>query len=419
MFLFIGGNSMFLNRNKGSSHSIRYVKCLIWCLVIIGLALILFVFSGSEDAEADTVVSGAVSDQLTGPWTNIGSPYWVEGDIWVPGTISPPGNPDNTLTIDGALGPVDIRFNGSYSFSVGQSTGNPATLKANSNGRDIYFRSNRTGVLWQGIEFTTDASSPIPNDSILEGALIENISGGADTAVWLNGASNVIVSNCEIRNVAGGIEGYGVLLFNGAISTDNNFVLGNRISDITSPLNNYGIYMERADGNEITGNTIENVDSSGGGTSWGIRLWDSSINMLSLNEIRNITSSGDDVLGIELFFDSDGNDIIQNNVTNVTNNPGGAAMAFGIRLWGAPGFATPDNNNITGNTVRQIYSEQASSQGIMLWDEPTGNRISGNTITDIISGLLGFDAYGIEVINIYENIIENNSVCIMSTVKMT
>ena len=86
-----GGRAMFLSNEKEQNRNRGFVKILKWCLLIVGLALILFILTGVENAEGATVVSGGpVNDTLyTGGWTNLGSPYYIEGDIWVPNTGDP------------------------------------------------------------------------------------------------------------------------------------------------------------------------------------------------------------------------------------------------------------------------------------------------------------------------------------------
>ena len=167
---------MFFERSEDERISIRYGRIIGMCLLVVGLALVLLMLTGTENAEADTVVpAGPVCDSpiicpgYNGPWNNAGSPYWVEGDIFVPNSPGGAGNPNNKLTIDGSLGPVEIRFNGSYSLRVGVSgDGNPASLVVNGVAKRVLFTRNGTSD-WLGIEFTDSAVLP----SVIDNAIIE------------------------------------------------------------------------------------------------------------------------------------------------------------------------------------------------------------------------------------------------------
>ncbi|UCE73008.1 MAG: right-handed parallel beta-helix repeat-containing protein, partial [Methanomassiliicoccales archaeon] len=297
---------MFLNNISETTASIRYVRILKLCLVALGFVVLLLLLNGTENAEADTVVSGPVSNSIYPlGWNNASSPYWVEGDIWIP--------PGETLDIDGGGGPVDIRFNGSYSFKVGLGSPNPdSMLNAQAHGNPITFTRNSTGILWQGIEFT-DSTLAV---STIEGAIIEYTSGGPDAAVWVNGPSFINIINCEIREVTGGTRAAGILLYHqaGTLITDNNNIIGNYIHNVTtlvSGVDAAGICLINTSANTLDDNTIENISAmGGGGGASGIYQIDSSYNNLINNDLFGI-QYGLDIINSTTI--SIGNNTINNN----------------------------------------------------------------------------------------------------------
>ncbi len=411
---------MFLTVSKEKTYNIRYVKIIKWCLLVVGFALLFILLAGTKNAEADTVVPpGPVCDDFlicpgyAGPWNATGSPYWVEGDIFVPNSVAPQGDPTNTLTIDGSFGPVEIKFNGPYSLKVGiPMAGNPASLRVTGLNKNINFTRNNTGITWLGIEFTDSATPP----SIIDGAIIEYTSGGPDVAVWLNGPTGIVIINSEIREVNGMTQAVGIGLYNGTgvLNTDNNFIINNFIHNVSIPVPTpfiaSGISLVNASANTINDNTIENISAmggGGGGGATGIYLKDSSLNTIDPNRIRNIKSDGNIVAGIELFGDCDWNDILYNEIDEVLAFFPGMGEAFGIRLIGdSLAGTTPDRNNISGNTIWDVNSMLSIAYGISISDA-VSTTLGNNKVFNSVNGIWVEKGSSVNINNneIYDNLV--------------
>jgi hypothetical protein len=74
-------------------------------ILLVGIFAILLNY-WSEDAQAQTNVSGIQYDGAGGPWTLVGSPYIVVGEVTVPA--------GQTLTIEPG---VQVRFDGNWHSS--------------------------------------------------------------------------------------------------------------------------------------------------------------------------------------------------------------------------------------------------------------------------------------------------------------
>lgn len=123
-------------------------------LVYVGLIALLFalllVFS-SSGARADTLVpGGAIAGTQT--WDNAGSPYIIQGDVWVTGD----------LTIDGSDGAVSVLFDGPYLMTVNGSLSVQGELPG---GAITFENSTTSSAYWDGIWFNTADDSSIVNAS--------------------------------------------------------------------------------------------------------------------------------------------------------------------------------------------------------------------------------------------------------------
>ncbi|MFQ6106760.1 MAG: hypothetical protein ACE5QF_04140 [Thermoplasmata archaeon] len=100
--------------------------------LVVGAPVLAFLLISPDRAAAGTPVQGPISTLTT--WTQVGSPYWVEGDI----TVLSQAN----LTIEPG---VEVFFNGLYAIYVEgklYAVGSPASV----------------------IVFTSNLSTPSPGD---------------------------------------------------------------------------------------------------------------------------------------------------------------------------------------------------------------------------------------------------------------
>lgn len=118
----------------------------------------------------------------------------------------------------------------------------------------------------------------------------------------------------------------------------SNVISGNLISDFTA----YGIYLENCTSNVISGNQISF------GNHHGIHLYyNSDYNVISGNSIFNLSSTNS-FAGIQLEIDADFNTISSNGIFNCTGYGGGTG--YGIKIWEYLGFLC-NNNTVLGNTA--------------------------------------------------------------------
>lgn len=411
---------MFLSNEKKQNRNRGFVRILKWCLLIVGLALILFILTAVDNTEAATSVPGGpVNDFLyPGGWNNAGSPYYIEGDIWVPNTSDAEGSVSNSLTINGAGGPVEIRFNGSYSFNVGVAgSSDNASLWVTGLNKNVLFTRNQTGQMWHGLEFTNSAVPP----SMVNNAVIELVSGGTDCGILINGSSGIILNNNEIRYVNGTNQAVGIGLFDltDSQTTDGNNIVGNNIHNIMLNVGSfegaYGIALYSANSNQINDNRIEDIFVLGPGQATGIYLKNSSLNTVdpfNPNIIINVQSSEGSAVGIELYENCDENQVLNNQISQVQAQVAGSGDARGIYIHsGNPSFIA-DQNTILGNTIVDVYSENSAAFGIILWMGGSQNSISQNDITQIGCGPLGAGGSGMEIFSTPDTKVENNNVAV-------
>jgi parallel beta-helix repeat protein len=421
--VYLGGISMLLSVKDGTMSHRGFRRILTMCLLIVGLAFILFILSQAGNSEAATIIPGGpVSDALYGTWNNASAPYFIEGDIWVPNGAGPAG----TLTIDGTGGPVDIYFNGDYSLRIGDpGSANPAILTVNGVNRNIRFTRNSTGILWDGIKFENSATLA----SFIQNANITYVSGPNETAVWLNGTSGININDNEIGHIVGTTRTVGIGLYDptDANTTDSNFITGNYIHNISasSPSTEWtcAIRLLSANSNIINSNVIENIDDLGPGQANGIYLFNSSINTLNSNIISLVSSIGDGgAIGIELKDDCDQNTLTLNQISIIRALDPANGNAYGVYIHSGNPFLAPDRTILLQTTVDDVYSHRAAAFGVMLKEGGTLNRISQSGISKIFCGPNGWGGSGIDVFNSPNTTVENNDVtnitCYSNTASM-
>jgi parallel beta-helix repeat protein len=145
-------------------------------LLLVGL-LIGFINHGSEWA-IGTNVNGTVYDGYGGPWTLIGSPYIVIGDVFIP--------PGQTLTIEPG---VEVKFDGFFSIYIDGSL-------------------TAVGLAANRIFITSNMGTPSPGDW---------------KGIWVNPLGNAEIINCDISYGA-----FGIYLD----SSSNNNIADNNIAEI-------------------------------------------------------------------------------------------------------------------------------------------------------------------------------------------
>jgi len=139
-------------------------KLLLFVLMVIAISVPLF-------AQGTHIPAGNVS----GTWTRAGSPYYIDGNITVPQSM--------TLSI---LYGARVVFTGYYSMTV---EGNLIALGGIS--KTIFQAS--PGLTWKGIYFHNAA-----DNSIIKYAKIENVRDA--TVFKVENTDNLTVSDCEITN---------------------------------------------------------------------------------------------------------------------------------------------------------------------------------------------------------------------------
>ena len=118
-------------------------------------------------------------------------------------------------------------------------------------GKNVLFTRNGTLINWRGLEFSDSTVPP----SIIKEAVIEYISGDPAIGVWLNGTTGVNINNNEIRFVATTLSlSAGIALYHspGILITDNNFIIGNTIHNVSGGMSDVaGIFLRYANANSI------------------------------------------------------------------------------------------------------------------------------------------------------------------------
>jgi hypothetical protein len=345
---------------------------------LIGIFLIV-----SFHLNAQTLVpAGSVS----GTWNTSGSPYLIQGGIFVPN--------GSTLTIQPG---VTVNFQNHYKLLV------LGRLLAVGTANDsIYFTAADTSAGWYGIRFDNTASS---NDtsrfsycSIKYGKANGSGNDAYGGAFLFNNFSKVVVANCRIfRNTNYSI--YCVsssprILNNtihrnsgGAITNTNGSVpkiIGNLIA------NNYGAGINGGTNIEVHYNTIS--------FNSGVGIFMSNGGTVTYNTISHNNSS---FWGGGIYISSPGTVLISHNIIsyNICTN---SAYGGGI-------FCYSGNNTVTYNIITN--NQSASGAGIYcLQQDPvvSNNLIANNTATGSTGKGGGILCYGNNP-SFTNNTIVNNS----------
>lgn len=290
----------------------------------------------SELAQSGVVLGGQVTTNTT--WDLAGSPWWVEGDVYVEN--------EAVLTIEAG---VEVRFNGFYKLCIGN--GSLSAIGDPSN--KIWFTSNQSSPWaedWYGIQANSTGHLDIKYSNITYGQY----------AIDIDQAKNNDIQHNEITI---NYEGIRVSL------SENNTIFNNNVSDniytgifisesANNQINNNTVYSNGWNGVHLyasTNNTVLN-NSIDDNFYRGVYVFDTTVSNISLNHIY---SNGE---GIFVLATSVSNIITKNNISENSN--------FGVNL--TTSSSNRVYNNIFWNNPLQAYDESLNN----FWDDgyPTGGN---------------------------------------------
>ncbi|UCF08876.1 MAG: DUF11 domain-containing protein [Thermoplasmata archaeon] len=366
-------------------YNIDYWKILRWCILAAGFVLLLILLVGMENARADTVVSGPVS----GTWDATGSPYWVEGDIVVQDT--------QTLTINDGAGPVEVRFNGTYSLTVGEGVVGGALL-AGGPINQVTFTGNDSMIVWDGILYMDSSIGWVNNSNIYQ----------AQIAVDMDNSNAVVVRDTVIDGVYHtGVGSSPVVGIRIAAGTTGAIALNNQIKNVYDNSGNgaYGILVEDCSGNQVLDNTITDVGSLDG-SAIGIAVqFLTSNTVVRGNTIDGVygTQAGFMAWVAGLYMESNYdsvNTIENNDISNILNH------APNMNAPQAGGLVHIDSSGafIYNNTIRNVSAFNGTSSGLLVVSS-TNTIFDNNSVNNVSSDL---DNYGVYIFDSY-NLLFNNT----------
>jgi len=251
---------------------------------------------------AGTVVSGTVAGVLDLP----GSPYWVEGDLWVPA--------DSILSIEPG---VEIRFRGHYRFLV-----NGALYAAGTFQDSIIFTWDTPATVneWRGLRFVRSDST-----SILEYCRIEHVTSATQFPDVRGGGVYCHLCSLTVR--------HSLIQQNLSHNSNYNGTGGGVVSVNAWPL--------------IEHCTIRDNQADSGG---GIAFLDDQSDTSGFPVARNNTIEGNiaPYCGGGIYVGAFSTPVIENNI--VTGNLAGGFGGGGITLWNTNGLHPRKvNNNIVAD----------------------------------------------------------------------
>jgi parallel beta-helix repeat protein len=231
------------------------------------------------------------------------------------------------------------------------------------------------------------------NESLNVDVYVHLIGNGSDvTTIDAQGSGDTIYVGAGHVNITGfNITGSGTVSSDSGIEIDSNYVTVTEC-DITGN-GNYGLYVNRQDGNVLTGLRCSYNENH------GLHLERS-----GYNDIMNNNCSNNGGEGIYLRFNSMYNDIM-NNTCSFNDN--------GIYLWFTSENNTLENNTCTNNNLNGIYIAH-SDNNIILNNTATDNHVGINTsvssIQDMMWNNCSHNGIGIELTSTYYCNITNNTI---------
>jgi len=424
---------------RGKETKIKFQICLIFIIVIAGFTSIIDLTS--ENARG-TDVSGVIYDGKGGPWTPLGSPYIVVGNVTI--------TTGHTLTIWPG---VQVKFEGYYSIFV---EGNLNATGTDTN--KINITSNKAAPApgdWEKIQINNSGYAEIKHTNISYGSFglwflessNNNVSANNilnnEQGIYLQQSSNITMINNNFVNDGIIIKGDGPNHFNSHIIPKNNIVNGNPVYYYKNCTNISidGILVGELILVNCTNVVVRNLKINN--TDVGIEVTFSNNILVTMN---NITSNNDD--GIYIYASSNNNitnnKVSNNNIgvhlhssanNNIINNKILSNNDYGIYFYDA-NFCNIINNNISFNyngfylrlsRFNVIIKNNISSNnryGIDAYRFSGYNIVSGNTV--LLNNLIGilfhfksnyntissnniwFNNLGIDIISDYNTVTNNN-----------
>ncbi len=306
---------------------------------------------------------------VSGTWTQAGSPYTIQGDITIVDAT--------TLTIQPG---VTVSFQGTYKLAV------LGRLLAIGTAVDtIVFTAANTTNGWKGIRFdntsTTNDTSKIYYCKLLYGKVsgtYPNYNGGA---LYFDNFSKAIISNSRISNCSANNNGGAIFCTASAPQISNNTISFN-----SSLYKGGAIYCQyynaRIFNNTIFNNMTTDPNASGGGI-----YCDACNANISNNAISNNTtsySSGFGSGGGGILISGGGPTISNNTITNNSVTGGGS----GGGIFCSSGNPIFTNNTIANNTATNgggICFRNSSSPSLnncILWGNAANTSGAGVFLED-------------------------------------
>jgi len=299
---------------------------------------------------ADTVIQPG---DVSGSWTEVNSPYLIEGEITIPD--------GETLSIEPG---VLVEFQGHYKFHVQGRLLAIGTIYDNIvftiNDTTGFYNIDLQEGAWQGIRFN---NTPATNDSSkIVYCKIEygkangySSSSGSGGGLYVENFSKLLIQNCEIyHNMAlmgGGIaldDSDGVIIQNTLISANESSTSGGGMNLIQS--------------NPILDDVV--LQDNNAGRGGGIACWYDSSPIITYSEFINNNVV---VHGGGIFCNYDSNPILTNVVFKQNTASSGGAMNF--------------QNGSTPIIVRALITDNhASSSGAFSCGYDSNAKIINSTI---------------------------------------
>ncbi|MCD6531781.1 right-handed parallel beta-helix repeat-containing protein [bacterium] len=304
-------------------------------------------------AWATTVVTGDVS----GVWSTEGSPYIVEGRVYVPA--------GETLRI--APG-TEILFNSSAQLVVDSA----AVLKAVGTPDDtIYFRSASADVRWNGIKFYKSSDACTLSYVVVTGA------GPYTSEDYLESGGGIYVVEASPRILHSRISGNSAGSFGGGITLVHSdaTISDCIIAENEATVGGGGISIHQMSNVTLSNNVFENNSVFGNGNGGAIAIYYSAVSITNNNFVNNASTAG---YGGAIFAAVSACDIVNNTISSNSANYGGGVYALGSDL-------ILRGNEISSNTATQDGGGFLDTASTIVCEE---NRFSRNTAINGVGGAI-------------------------------
>ncbi|MDP8202909.1 MAG: S8 family serine peptidase, partial [Candidatus Tenebribacter mawsonii] len=339
-------------------------------------------------AEANILIgTNVISNNVSGIWTEEGSPYNIFNDISV--------ETNDSLKIEPG---VTVRFMGKYNFRIAESS---RLLAQGTQALPIYFTAFDTINGWYGIDIVNSGNDDIfeycnmsrgnvngtsPNDRggalfisnsdpLIKHSIIEHNAGNYAAAVYLF-YSEAEFNDVIIRNNTCSDMGVIEILFSENVLFEN-CTIYNNYSDAQGGA--FGIF-QNSDINILNSLIFNNTGTTYGG---GISIQSSSCSLINVSMVNNLTGyRGNEIHLMNGSHVDIINSIIYNNCNNI--NPASGELFNDIYL---DSYSNPTQNtlNISYSNIDTLKSNWVGSQapinGLITWGD--GNTTLNPQFTDI------------------------------------